>query len=41
MSSPDVTQVSNDTGTGPRLTRVFLNSRREAIVIFGSWFVAL
>ncbi len=41
MSSPDISQASNDTGTGPRLTQVFLNSRREAIVIFGSWFVAL
>ncbi|MCH2210668.1 MAG: hypothetical protein MK110_05165 [Fuerstiella sp.] len=41
MSSQDVTPVSTDTTTGLQPTRVFLNSRREAMVIFAVWFVAL
>ena len=39
MSSQEVKPGTNDTSLQP--TRVFLNSRREAIVIFGAWFVAL
>ncbi len=41
MSSKEYTPVSTDNNTGLQPTRVFLNSRREAIVIFGAWFVAL
>ena len=43
MSSAEMTSHDTDpnTPTAIRHTRVFLNSRREAIVIFGSWFVAL
>ena len=37
----DLTCTDPNTPTAIRHTRVFLNSRREAIVIFGSWFVAL
>ena len=38
MSSQGFTSGSTD---GMQHTRVFLNSRREAIVIFGAWFCAL
>ena len=41
MSSQDFTPSTSDAATALRHTRVFLHSRREAIVIFGSWFVAL
>ena len=41
MSSQQMAASGNDPAATPRFTRVFLNSRREAIVIFGSWFVAL
>ena len=41
MSSQEITPLTTDTPTALQHTRVFLNSRREAIVIFGSWFVAL
>ena len=41
MNSQNATPVSTDTTAGLRRTRVFLNSRREGIVIFGVWFVAL
>ena len=41
MSSQQMPPSGNDPAVTPRFTRVFLNSRREAIVIFGSWFVAL
>ena len=41
MSSQQITPSTTDTTTVLGHTRVFLNSRREAIVIFGSWFVAL
>jgi len=41
MSSAEMTSNDTDAPTAIRHTRVFLNSRREAIVIFGSWFVAL
>ena len=40
MSSHD-TAAPTSTTTALRHTRVFLNSRREAIVIFGAWFVAM
>ena len=40
MSSHD-TDTTTSTTTALRHTRVFLNSRREAIVIFGAWFVAM
>lgn len=40
MSSHN-TAATTPTTTSLRHSRVFLNARREAIVIFGSWFVAL
>ena len=33
--------MSTDSSTSLEPTRVFLNSRREAVVIFAAWFVAL
>lgn len=39
MSSQESTPGTMD--TIPQPTRVFVNSRREAVVIFGAWFVAL
>tara|TARA_B100000029_G_scaffold141483_3_gene136697 strand:+ start:543 stop:932 length:390 start_codon:yes stop_codon:yes gene_type:complete len=41
--SPDSAEptASPEVGGGRKHTPVFLNSRKEAIVIFGAWFVAM